>query len=85
MMTFCDINKGNESTMTQEQIDLVHELVREKVTLKYIAQMMGVDEGTKEYQDLRIVFVEAGFQQTREFNAKGRHRHESFQTEVDAD
>lgn len=71
--------------MTQEQIDLVHELVHEQATFEVIAQMMGVDEGTKEYKDLRIVCVEAGFKKAREFSAQGEHHHKSLQTEIDAE
>lgn len=63
--------------MTQDQIDLVHDFVREQVTFESIAQMMGVDEGTTEYKDLRIVYIEAGFEIARDFGAQGEHRYES--------
>lgn len=70
--------------MTQEQIDLVHELVREQATFEAIAQMMGVNEGTKEHKDLRIVFIEAGFKVARDFGTQGEHRYTIF-IEIDAE
>ena len=46
-------------TMTQDQVDLVFQLCREKIPIHSIVQMMGVKEGTVDPLELKRVIMQA--------------------------
>ena len=68
--------------MTLEQVELVDDLVRQKLPYETIIQMMGVEENTPEHLDLRLVILESEWEMLRASEELGEHSSEKHQAEV---
>lgn len=70
------------STMSQEQIDLAHELCRERVSFADIKQMMGVSEGSVTRFELMRVLMDAEILIIESLNTQGEYIFEKLEAEI---
>lgn len=61
------------STMSQEQIDLVHELCREGISFTDIGKIMGLSEGSVDPYELKRVVMIANIMMNESMNTQGEY------------
>lgn len=74
--------EAEPGTMSQEQIDLAHELCRERFSFADIQKVMGVSEGSVTAYELGLVLMDAEVLIARSLNAQGEYVFEKLHAEI---
>ena len=74
--------EAQPNTMSPEQIDLAHELCRERVPFTAVGELMGVSEGTVDPFELKRVMMEAEILIAESLSTQGEYAFEKLQAEI---
>ncbi len=74
--------EAQTTTMSQDQIDLMKELLRERVPMDSIRQMMGVHEDTVDSVEFTRVMLQTKLSAVKSWRKEGERASETFPTET---